>query len=957
MKIFISYSWDSEEHKQWVQKLAEDLDSFKELDVAWDGFDLDALSDKNYYMEKSIHEADVVIIVATQKYKQKADSRNGGVGIETYMSSAIHWNQSNAGGDSKFILIQKEPESIPRYLEGKIYTDFTKDSLYSNKLQVLINILKKSNRVPRPPKLLSINSVNTTYSFTRAEDILRLNHRKRIPLITGHDGTDFSGSNRIKFEFWKTISPNEDYFLFIFNNITINQTINRLCNEIKNRKIHIEQLTLLRPSKGEDGLVQSLIIENGLKIKITELTYSEYIWHFAIDDEIKDAGTVYQIPFYTDQAITFKDDLGNLKENESSLATIIDILDKESSNAAHLLIAPGGMGKTTLCLKLIDEIQKRNNKDVGIVFIQADSLRQNLSGEIATGLEIKNIYDLYDFHSRVHKLGSTYGQAAFELSILCGNLYVVIDGLDELTSIFQGKFKLDEFLKSISELHEQMGKSRILLTSRSNNLFDENSLLDYKIDSYELLGFDESSCKKYSRKRFGKYSNSTDIIEKLDQSIKDLVAIDQSKRVLPFYIDVVATIFEQQHNEGNPISFNLVNESKDYESNNGLIDLIVYSVFKREQVRQEIKLSIKEQIDIISEVVADHRELSIGQPILDQLNIFYGDQGKTHYDLLIQNPLFVSGKSDSLRFRYDFLNNYFTVIYLIDAIRVQSTSKTFIQCLSKQISSDESCLKDVRLYFLKDKNILHQAIQKIITAINKQLAEGGTNEFEIELKKRAIGCLLRLFESINKLTTEKLSVSLRKLYGIPEDLSCKQKINGLFIYGDFPPLNFSNLEVWNSKFSNYNNFLTSKFDNSKFYYCKFEGINNEHISDTFSGQIFDSTCDIGDLDNAITHIQSTTESNNALIEAEFKKFIRSFYKNANFKDQKKSYINFSTKVASLNARNFDNLIKIELIDVSREKSNEIYYKISLAYEQSIYNFLINNFQDAKIKKIIVFLST
>jgi hypothetical protein len=31
LKIFISYSWDSEDHKAWVRKLADDLEEHDEV--------------------------------------------------------------------------------------------------------------------------------------------------------------------------------------------------------------------------------------------------------------------------------------------------------------------------------------------------------------------------------------------------------------------------------------------------------------------------------------------------------------------------------------------------------------------------------------------------------------------------------------------------------------------------------------------------------------------------------------------------------------------------------------------------------------------------------------------------------------------------------------------------------------------------------------------------------------
>ena len=40
ISIFISYSWDSEEHKEWTLHLANRLEEFREVHVTLDQYDL-----------------------------------------------------------------------------------------------------------------------------------------------------------------------------------------------------------------------------------------------------------------------------------------------------------------------------------------------------------------------------------------------------------------------------------------------------------------------------------------------------------------------------------------------------------------------------------------------------------------------------------------------------------------------------------------------------------------------------------------------------------------------------------------------------------------------------------------------------------------------------------------------------------------------------------------------------
>lgn len=120
-KVFISYSWDSDDHRNWVRKLADSLEEIKELHVTWDGYDLDALADKNLFMEAGIHESDYVVVVASRTYKEKADKRSGGVGIETYLTTAAHWDGLQRNDKTKVIVVLREPDAVPNYLKGHLF--------------------------------------------------------------------------------------------------------------------------------------------------------------------------------------------------------------------------------------------------------------------------------------------------------------------------------------------------------------------------------------------------------------------------------------------------------------------------------------------------------------------------------------------------------------------------------------------------------------------------------------------------------------------------------------------------------------------------------------------------------------------------------------------------------------------------------------------------------------------
>ena len=81
-RVFISYSWTSEDYKAIVLHIAEDL-RCDGVDVVLDQWDLRSGHDKFAFMEQSIEKADKVLVLCDKEYAEKANSKEGGVGTET----------------------------------------------------------------------------------------------------------------------------------------------------------------------------------------------------------------------------------------------------------------------------------------------------------------------------------------------------------------------------------------------------------------------------------------------------------------------------------------------------------------------------------------------------------------------------------------------------------------------------------------------------------------------------------------------------------------------------------------------------------------------------------------------------------------------------------------------------------------------------------------------------------
>ncbi|PYX41594.1 MAG: hypothetical protein DMG83_23505 [Acidobacteria bacterium] len=80
-KVFVSYSHDSDLHKDWVLKLATRLVA-NGVDVLLDQWDLTLGSDLPRFIESGLTTSDRVLAICTSQYVEKANAGLGGVGYE-----------------------------------------------------------------------------------------------------------------------------------------------------------------------------------------------------------------------------------------------------------------------------------------------------------------------------------------------------------------------------------------------------------------------------------------------------------------------------------------------------------------------------------------------------------------------------------------------------------------------------------------------------------------------------------------------------------------------------------------------------------------------------------------------------------------------------------------------------------------------------------------------------------
>jgi len=150
-KCFISYSWDNDNHKDWVRFLASELRA-RGIDARLDQWDTKLGINLPEYMETSVRESEYVLLICTPLFAEKANKGSGGVGYEkTIVTGEIF---SGVSSKTKFIPVLRsgsESEAIPSYLRGKFYIDFRNDQNFNDSIDKLIRNIFDAPEHPPPP--------------------------------------------------------------------------------------------------------------------------------------------------------------------------------------------------------------------------------------------------------------------------------------------------------------------------------------------------------------------------------------------------------------------------------------------------------------------------------------------------------------------------------------------------------------------------------------------------------------------------------------------------------------------------------------------------------------------------------------------------------------------------------------------------------------------------------------
>ncbi|MDV3357232.1 MULTISPECIES: toll/interleukin-1 receptor domain-containing protein [Dietzia] len=190
-KVFVSYSWDSEQHQTWVLQLAHRLRA-DGVDAVLDQWDTRLGSDLALFMESAANLEYRVLAIVTESYVAKSDIPQGGVGYERRVITPTLMNDLLG---HRVVPVLRSGASLPIFMGANAtkYIDFRDDDVYEESYVELLRDLHGMPVLEKPP--LGFNP----FIGSAAEDVdaaVRESRARYVsPAVTGEFEFDYENND------------------------------------------------------------------------------------------------------------------------------------------------------------------------------------------------------------------------------------------------------------------------------------------------------------------------------------------------------------------------------------------------------------------------------------------------------------------------------------------------------------------------------------------------------------------------------------------------------------------------------------------------------------------------------------------------------------------------------------------------------------------------------------------
>ncbi|MEX9948819.1 NACHT domain-containing NTPase [Providencia alcalifaciens] len=834
--------------------------------------------------------------------------------LQSYGNSDSHDNEEELN-TSDLIRIQRAIMGLLSYLfDSK--DEYNLDHKIPNYIYELINEKNIGNDNWRCQQIISTiypnrkiirNTIEKDYEFHVVEDA---------------DGRKiaFLGLNRnISFKeiFDKSLQSENlngiDSLTFLFP-LEISKTTGMV---VKNRKEYIQRTS-------------QLYIKNS-DILCSYNYYDDYIWDKCLPSHIKVSHNLDLRDDFIDQNL-FDD-----KNTYMSLDFVDSIISETRINKKplNIIFGQGGVGKTTFCEQSVQKINREINGGTKrkAIYISSIDIPDEIINSIA---EISSIEDLYsiifnnDEDTRIEK-------DCLALNISCGNLIIIIDGLDEIISKLKDKFNVDGFFESIKKLNDTYRSCTVIVTSREITL---DSIDKETTNVLYLKGFDDILIDKYLRKRFKRNEN---LIQSAYDSIKKISSSDE---ITPLIIRLLSDLTEDApSSQYKYIDCSFLDKEQP-------LDKVVLLLIAREIQKQSLDMNGDQYFLLLQSIIFEHQ----------------GKIKEEDFIYQIQYILQVTQENKVYTFTKEFFNSYL-VSSLLERINGEVSIKyesiefliklrylTYI--INSKENYNDSTIDKTLAYDCYRGGVLVDEISKYKNSDTEfeknridELIKKESNDIH---HKKIISALLYIFFSTKKDDRSINAENIKYLFN-------GERVKNISIFGDFHPIDFTNLTVENGFFDNYSALGKSLLPKNKtvFNKSKFINFNEKDFGrNVIYPENFNSDCDLSDaLKKVIDITIESDKRKQSLIEDDLIKIFKVGFKNGTF--MWKSVEVYKQQCASLKTR-FSLLHILNIIENSgllikevSKSTSSFGYKANSIYVQDIKDFVTQRIISTTFNKLII----
>lgn len=330
-------------------------------------------------------------------------------------------------------------------------------------------------------------------------------------------------------------------------------------------------------------------------------------------------------------------------------------LELEAQRRISIINGAGGSGKTHFVRHLHDIVSSMGQE---VFFLTANSV-----SNLRYVTTIESIYDIYACCCSSEEASSALTKDLFELKFLVDGPIIIVDGLEEITTMLGDRFIRDRFLFDCIDKSKQDSNGRIIITTREGRW--PGDLADY-CRFLTIHPFSLSEADDYFKHQFLDDPERLPVARRLFASMASL-----SDGIPPLFCDMIS-----EEVKSSPIVDinNFLDQSGTARTSS--LHAFVENILQRELGKTDIGLDSSQVLSYLSKLaqISVFGGLSLAVA-LDVLKDMWGASNEASRRSFVENLVFLKCdfSRDILSFRYEFLTTLFLAQYVRERIEATDT--------------------------------------------------------------------------------------------------------------------------------------------------------------------------------------------------------------------------------------------------------------------------------------------